>query len=112
MLRLQGLRGYLYTPGVSTFLHPASRRSLRFDYYAPSDYLEGLGDFVVAATSLLSTPLNIPVRLSHVQHMRLKRDELGGAFSYYPMATLCGFPACAQGRSRFTCAVRDITLDV
>src|SRR5215467_8578987 len=28
------------------------------------------------------------------------------------MATLCGFPACAQGRSRFTWAVRDITLGV
>src|SRR5438874_1134097 len=46
---------------------------LRSDYYAPSDCLEGLGNFETDLSSLLSTFLTIPVRLSRVRHVRLKR---------------------------------------
>jgi hypothetical protein len=54
---------------------------------------------------VLSTPLIIPFRLSRVQHMRLKRDDLGGAFTLSPMATLCGSSVCVEGMSRFTSTV-------
>src|SRR2546425_4731857 len=44
---------------------------LRSDYYAPSDCLEDLGNFETDLSSLLSTFLTIPVRLSRVRHVRL-----------------------------------------
>jgi hypothetical protein len=78
--------GYLGTSCTTFFLGSFAMCVvfLHSDYYDPSDCLEGLGDFVMALASLLSTPLNIPYRLSRVQHMRLKRDDLGGASPTIP----------------------------
>ena len=74
--------GYLCTSCITSILGAFAMyvAFLRSNYYAPSDCLEGLGGFVMALASLLSTPLNIPIRLSRVPQMRLKQDDLGGAF--------------------------------
>ena len=66
------------------------------DYYAPSDCLQGLGDFGAGLPCLLSTLLHIPVRLSRVQLVGLKQDGLGGTLLLAP-STLCGFPVPGEG---------------
>jgi hypothetical protein len=98
MLRPKDSEGTCIPSGVTTFLHAASRRSLRSDYYGQFDCLQGLGAFGTGLPCLLPTLLRIPCRLSRVHSGERKRDAVGGVFLNVP-STLCGSLVVIWGRS-------------
>src|SRR5712691_5174248 len=77
-------------PMWAAFPHPLPRVRIpaASDYYAPSDFLGGLWDFVRVAPGLLPTSLDIPPRISRVHGIGLIAECFRWRVSHCPVRSL------------------------